>query len=308
MDDRAAILGDFVVIGKMTAEARARKLAELGVPGRGDDPAGGLEVAAFPEAGLEKSWFSSVPDPWEHTSHAFGFLDDTGGESDLIPLRHAAGMAPDPSLRDARIDVTLERLRVADYPGRGMHRILFDFYGQSQRQGGVEDLHFNVLVRAREGESAAVIGVPIFVGLGVGLTGVAFRCATVNVKNDSDDAILAALDSDVMKSGLQLLETAQPAIGVVSCLAVALTKMLAKRNRNVGVQDFSMGLDLGGTANGVRLRLGTYFAVQVPDEIAASCWDDWAYNRQSGLLVKRAKPATPIGYNYMAFGIRRHAA
>jgi hypothetical protein len=312
---------DLVVIGKMSAEQRAQKLMEVGDLA---EPGEDMDEMTL-QSGLSfKALFDAVTRPWEHTSHAFGFLDpadagrdlDAGASGrvralsapspDLVPVRNAADLEPDASLRDARIDITLERLRVAAYPGRGMHRILFDVYARSQREGGADDLHFNVLVRAREGESAAVIGVPVFVGLGVGPSGVALRCATVNVKNEDDESLLEAFDSDVMKNGLQLLSTAQPAVGVVSCMAVALTRSLATRHRNVAVQEFSMGLDLGGTPTGARLRLGTYFAVQAPDDTAATCWDEWAYNRLSGLLVKRDTPGKPIPYNYVAFGVRRH--
>ena len=299
---------ELVVIGKMSAEQRAQKLMELGdlaQPGEDMDDntlQSGFQIRDLVGKGL----FDSTTRPWEHTSHVFGFLEPDPAGNDLIPVRNAGTLPPDPSLRDARIDITLDRLRVAAYPGRGTHRILFDFHGQSTRAGGTDDLHFNVLVRAREGESAAVIGVPVFVGLGVASSGVSLRCATVNVKNEDDETLLAALESDVMKNGLQLLATAQPAVGVVSCLALALTKSLAKRHRNVAVQEFAMGLDLGGAATGARLRLGTFFAVQAPDDIAATCWDDWAYSRMSGLLVKRDAPSRPIPYNYVAFGVRRH--
>lgn len=295
---------DLVVIGRMSAEQRAQKLMEVGDLA---DPGEDMDDKTL-QSGLQiKALFSSVTRPWEHTSHVFGFLEGVGGDADLVPVRNAAGLPADESLRDARIDITLERLRVAAYPGRGTHRILFDFYGRSQREGGTDDLHFNVLVRAREGESAAVIGVPVFVGLGVGAGGVSLRAATVNVKNDDDEALLSALDSDIMKNGLHLLSTAQPAVGVVSTMAVALTRALAQRHRNVAVQEFSMGLDFGGAPTGARLRLGTYFAVQAPDDVAATCWNDWAYSRLSGLLVKRDAPQRPIPYNYVAFGVRRHA-
>lgn len=299
---------DPVVIGKMSAEERAQKLmelADLAEPSEDLDEntlQSGFQIQHL----IEKGLFSPTTRPWEHTSHVFGFLEGVPAGADLIPLRNAADVSPDTSLAGGRIDITLERLRVAAYPGRGAHRILFDFFGQSQRQGGADDLHFNLLARAREGESAAVLGLPIFVGLGVGAGGVSFRCLTVNVKNDDDEALLAAFESDVMKNGLQLLSTVQPAVGVVSCLAVTLTRALAKRHRNVAVQEFSLGLDLGGAPTGARLRTGTYFAVQAPDDVAATCWDDWAYHRLSGLLVKRDAPNKPIPYNYVALGVRKH--
>ena len=100
----------------------------------------------------------------------------------------------------------------ASYPGGGLHRVLFDFYAQHQVPGGAEDLHFNATFRVREGEHAAVVGFPIFIGLNVGTEGVAFRCYTVNVANEEDERLLGFLESDVFKSGLRLATTAQPAI------------------------------------------------------------------------------------------------
>jgi hypothetical protein len=296
---------DVVVLAKMPAEERAQKLMELADLA---EPMEDMDDKTL-QSGLQvKNLFSSVTRPWEHTSHVFGFLDASDARGALMPVKSALDLPADASLAGAQVDITLDRLRVAAYPGRGAHRILFAFAARNQRKDGADDLHFNVLVRAREGESAAVVGVPVFSGLGVGPSGVLLQCTTVNVKNEDDEALLAAFESDVMKDGLQLLSTAQPAVGIVSCLAVALTKSLAKRHRNVAVQDFTMGLDLGGAAVGTRLRLGTYFAVQAPDEALATCWDDWAFNRLSGLLVKRDTPGKPIPYNYVAFGVRRHGS
>jgi hypothetical protein len=85
----------------------------------------------------------------------------------------------DLSLKNARVNVALNALRVADYPGSGTHRVLFDFYGRNQVPGATEDLHFNASYRAREGEHAAVRGYPIFLGLGVAQVGVAFHFHTV---------------------------------------------------------------------------------------------------------------------------------
>ena len=70
------------------------------------------------------------------------------------------------------------------------------FAAQNQAAEGVEHLHFNAAYRVREGEHAAVLGDPIFVGLRVGPEGLAFRCFTVNVKNDQDEAFLGFLDGE----------------------------------------------------------------------------------------------------------------
>lgn len=149
----------------------------------------------------------------------------------------------DLTLKNARVNIALDRLRIADYPGRGTHRILFDFYAQNQVPGNIEHLHFNATYSVREGEQAAILGYPIFVGLGVGAAGLAFRCYVVNVKNEEDGAFLNFLESDVFKAGLKLTATVQPAVAPLSEMAFALTKGIARRRRNVPVQEFFLGLD-----------------------------------------------------------------
>ena len=92
---------------------------------------------------------------------------------------------------------------MADYPGRGMHHILFDFAVQNQTEQGPEPVHLNAGYRVAEGDHAAVSGRPVFTGLHVGGEGLLLQCATVNVKNESDEALLGFLDSDAFKTGLQ---------------------------------------------------------------------------------------------------------
>ncbi len=51
-------------------------------------------------------------------------------------------MQADPTLKNARIKIALNRLRVAAYPGGGMHRVLLHFFAQNQVPGKTENLHF----------------------------------------------------------------------------------------------------------------------------------------------------------------------
>ena len=200
-----------------------------------------------------------------------------------------------------------QSLRVADYPGGGTHRILFDFYARNQVPGASEDLHFNAAYRAREGERAAVRFYPIFVGLGVGAVGVAFHFHTVNVKTDADEAFLDFLDGDAFKAGLKLVTTAQPAIAPLPGMALALTKSIAGRNRNVSVQDCHLGLDFAGTAMGARLAVGDDIAVQIPETLQRVWdWQDWVYEPRAGLIVSRADPNALIPYNSVVFGVSRY--
>ncbi|HKV12230.1 MAG TPA: hypothetical protein VJ725_29060, partial [Thermoanaerobaculia bacterium] len=245
--------------------------------------------------------------PWQHTAHAFGHLAPAVPGGDLLPIRHAGNIEPDVSLRSARIKITLSGLRVADYPGRGTHRILFDFYAENQVPGGPEPLHFNATYRVREGEQTAVLGYPLFLGLKVGRDGVSFKCFTVNIKNEEDESFLDFLESDVFRAGLKLATTAQPALAPFATMSYNLTRGIAARNRNVPVQDFFLGLDFSSNPMGARLAEGSYIAVQIPETLrVAWSWDDWAYDPSHGRVVNRSDPTLLVPFNYIVFGVTRY--
>lgn len=291
------------VLGNMNPAQAADKLREMGEY----EAASALET--LPEVNtFGKPGFWSFQDkPWQHTSHAFGYLAPAVPDTELLPIRHAGNIEPDLLLKNSRVKITLDRLRVADYPGSGTHRILFDFYAQNQVHGTVEHLHFNATYRVREGGQAAIIGYPIFLGLNVGSEGVAFKCYTVNVKNDDDEALLNYLESDVFTAGLKLTAIAQPAIAPLSEMAVALTKSIASRHRNVPVQEFYLGLDFTNIATRARLASGSYLAVQIPETLERVWdWDDWVYHSTSGQVVNKDDPAQLIPYNYLVFSVSQY--
>ena len=182
---------------------------------------------------------------------------------------------------------------------------MFEFSASNRlKNGQTENTKFSQAFTAREGQSAAFIGYPIFFGLNTGTEGVAFRCRTINVSNNNDEQILAFLKSETFKAGLKLAETAQPAITPLTEMVVGVTKMLANRNKNVVVQDFFMGLDFSTGAGGARLREGTYIAVQIPEtfEIAFK-WEEWAYDQENGRIVNKVSPNQLIPYNFISFSV-----
>ena len=297
---------DLPVLGKLPRELAVTKLRELGE----DDVAEALEAAeetsrkGGPTFGGRWSFWSAQNEAWQHTAHTFGYLAPSPPGSGPLPIQHAGNIAADTSLRNSRIKISLDRLRVADYPGSGTHRVLFDFYAQNQLPGNVEHLHFNATYRVREGEQAAIVGYPIFVGLNVGSEGLSFKCYTVNVQNDEDEAFLGFLESDVFKAGLKLAATAQLAIAPFSDMAMALTRRIATRNRNVPVQDFYLGLDFSDIPMRARLATGSYLAVQIPETFQTIwSWSDWVYDPSNGQVVSRADPDQLIPYNYVVFGV-----
>ncbi len=246
------------------------------------------------------------PNPWQHTAHAFGYFAP-GAAAHTLPIQDAGSLAPDSSLKGQRIKVTLDRLRIADYPGSGEHHLLLDFYAQNQVAGSSENLHFNATYTVRAGEQAAIRGYPIFLGLNVGANGVMFRCYIVAVSNSQDTAFLSFLNSDVFKAGLTLVKTAQPAVAPLSEIAYGLTRSIAQRNQNVAVQNIELGLDFTQIATGARLAEGSYIAVQIPGTLQAVWdWRDYVFSLNSGQVVKRDDPTTMIPYNYLVFSVSRY--
>jgi hypothetical protein len=308
-------LDEIPVIGHMSLAEAETKLRAVGEIEAADVLLRGLEETPFEAYAMDKGdrtpWArvgkQLGPRPWQHTSHTFGYLAPAPPGSDLLAIQHAGNIAPDETLRNGRIRITLNALRVADYPGGGMHHVLFDFYAQNQVPGDMQHLHFNATHRVREGEQAGLVGKPIFVGLNVGAEGVAFRCRTINVKNQEDEAFLAFLESDTFKSGLKLATTVQPVLAPFSEMALALTKAVASRNRNIAVQSFEMGLDFARIPTGARLAQGAYLAVQIP-ETAEAVWDwrEWVYNPNNGRVVNVNDQGKLIPYNYIIFGLSRY--
>jgi len=298
---------DLPVLGALPPEEAAAKLRQLGETEAAEalEEAETKEVVSYQITRKIRWPFSTKP--WQHTAHAFGYLAPAPPGSDPLPIQGAGAIAADPTLKNARVKITLDRLRVADYPGGSTHRVLFDFYAQNQVPGDVEHLHFNATYRVREGESAALLGYPVFVGLNVGTEGVAFKCYTVNVGNEADEAFLGFLESDAFKAGLRLASAAQPVIAPFSEMAFGLTRTIAARNRNVPVQDFFMGLDFSPIATRARLAEGSYLAVQIPETVHTVWdWNEWVYNPANGRVVNKDDPSQLIPYNYVVFGVSRY--
>lgn len=302
---------DLPVLGKMPPEQAAAKLREIG----DEETADRLEMAAEGPGGQAKSfefggrknWWPFQDKPWQHTSHAIGYLAPAQPGSSLLPIHEVSNIPADTNLKQARVKITLNRFHVAAYPGAGLHRVLLHFSAQNQAHGKTEPLHFNATYRAYQGDRAGVQGYPIFVGLNVGSEGLIFKCRTINVQNDQDEAFLSFLESDVFKSGLKLVSTAQPVLAPFSEMAYQLARSIGARNRNVSVQDFDLGLDFGTIPMGARLAEGAYLAVQIPDSLQRIWdWNDWVYAPTTGQVVKRADPQQVIPYNYLVFGIARY--
>jgi hypothetical protein len=295
------------VIGDMEPEQAIIKLREIGE----------FELAEQLKRAEQNPLRSGVPGkgrwplkknkPWQHSSHAFGYIHPCLSKDDPQAIHAIEAIDPDSRLQKTRIKITLNHLRAASYPGGNIHRILLHFSAQNQTVDGVEPLHFNATYRVQEGERAGIQGYPIFVGLNVGFEGLTLRCRTINVSNDQDESFLRLMESDTFKAGLRLLSIAQPALAPCSETLFCVAEAIAKRYRNIPVQDIELGLGFSTLPMSGRLAEGVYLAVQIPESSQVAWdWDEWVYLPTKGRIVKRSDHQQLIPYNYLAFGISRY--
>jgi hypothetical protein len=295
---------DVPVLGALSPDMAADKLTEIGELELASKLRAAPREAQYRKSGLWGWPFRTKA--WQHTTHAFGFIAPMRAVKGRREIRDVAAIEPDLELKRSRVKVTLDALRIEEYPGSGTHHILFDFYAQNQLRPAPEHLHFNATYRVRHGEQAAIRGFPIFLGLTTGDDGLSFRFFTVNVKNERDQAMLSFLESDTFKAGLRLVTVAQPAIAPLTDLAINITKEIATRNQNVAVQDVYLGLDFSDSTTGARLRLGSYIAVQVPADEVRFSWSDWMLDTANRSIVRKDSPDTVLPYNYFIFAVTKY--
>src|SRR5215212_10800492 len=167
---------DVLTIGQLPPRRAAAKLRQMGDPIAADALAQRARRSAS-----ERLFGLGAPKPWEFTTHQIGYLaPPPAGSVTPQALQYAGMIAPDPALKNARINIHLDRLRIYDYPGSGEHQIMFTFKAQNQLPHGPELVSFSQLYRAQEGQQAGINGSPIFIGLNVGGLGIALQGFTVN--------------------------------------------------------------------------------------------------------------------------------
>lgn len=217
-------------------------------------------------------------------AHVYGFIEAGDSPSERLKIVPASSVTADQNLLGHPIKVTLDAFRVQEYPGTGLHTVLFDFQGRDQAGSEEQDLQFASVLQVHDHDNAAVSGVPIFTGLTVPRDGLSFKARTISIRSSGDETILRVLQSSLFKDGLRLLGQVQPALPQLVGLAGGITENLLKRRWNKQVQLFDLGLDFGMSRTSSRLRLGSYVAVQVPDPNLWN-WDNWFYDPNSMNIV-----------------------
>ena len=202
---------------------------------------------------------------YAHTAHVYGFIAEGDPTTDRVPIVPAASIKADKTLVTNSIKVTLDAFRIQEYPGLGLHTVLFDFIGRDQAGDESQDLRFASVFKANDKDNAALNGAPVFTGLTVPPDGLSFQARTITIRSAGDETILNVLQSAAFKDGLKLLGHVQPALPQLVGLAGGITENLLKRRWNRQVQCFDLGLDFSRSLTSARLRRGSYVVVQVPD-------------------------------------------
>ncbi|MBS1911114.1 MAG: hypothetical protein JST22_03935 [Bacteroidetes bacterium] len=243
--------------------------------------------------------------PWLSTSHVFGYMAPagTGGPAEIIP---AGSVVPDRTLIQQQLRITLDAVRAASYPGRGPRTVLVHVVAENVAGNGAGSAEFSRRFTIGDRDSAAVSGLPVFNRLPVQSAGVLLTCAAVSVGNHADDQLLALLDGDVFKAGLDLATIAGPALALVTTFVAGITRAVLRGRRNAMIQRFDLGLDLSAIATRMKLAEGSYVALQLPHEQQAGWdWSRWRYDPATARIVARDATRRTLDLNYLVFGISR---
>lgn len=237
--------------------------------------------------------------PYKSTGMVLGFIPQGAKARQVMSI---ASVLADRTLIGKRIKITLDKFFVAKYPGFGTHSILCEFSGKNQVPGEMEELSFAMRFEARDDSGPAIAGAPIFMGLTVAPDGISFKGKTVNVKNSGDDMVMAVFETPAFKSGLTLLNTAQPALKPLTSLATATVSAIARRSSNAQIHTFELGLDFDGSATSARLSYGSYIVVQT-DEGSSWDWSEYEWNANGMALHPKGQADVTPHFNYMVFAV-----
>ena len=240
---------------------------------------------------------------WRGTEHTFGFLDT--GEARSGNILYAGSLEPDQDLIGSKINLLMGGLFTMNYPGWGRHNVLMHFninHAIADGSDEYQSIQFQQKFKSKENEGAGDMGNFIFVGITVPQHGLEFEVKTINVSNDLDEAALKVLEGDVVRKGLDLLNTTTESLSLVTSLGESLLSLVLTRNRNKIVQEFTLGLStMRGSDPVAKLRTGTYVAAQVRrDQLD---WDDWKYDPGKGIITFKKDESLRLPYNHILFSV-----
>ncbi len=222
----------------------------------------------------------------------------------------ASSIAPQNSLKNKILDVTLDRFHIQRYPGSSMHTIQINFSvehlvnlaGKTSDDVLVkQDILYGYIVEAVDGQAAPPVGAAIFRGLRI-QNELQMTIATLHLVDRVEQHILEMLQSDVMKKGLTLLSTTNPVFSMISELVMGTTQMFLSRNKNRAIHKVPIGLLINAAEANPKLREGSYLLIQADTD-----WfklNDYCWNRARS-RVEHKELHEELPFNYMVFSIKK---
>jgi hypothetical protein len=249
--------------------------------------------------------FSRKRQPFSYTGSQVGHIQ--AGQDRYLRIVDPRDIEPDRTLAGQRVTVQLTQALVVRYPGRGTHEILLHF-DAGDRGMKDERMQFGSTVRSADASTPALVGQVLFSGLLVAPDGLSIRLRTINVRSEDDAKLLAVLQSDVFRAGLDVAASVGPAIGLLSQTLGSIATYFATRASNMPVQDGLLAIGLQrDLVDAPKLRLGSYVLAQAPSTVGGRLWSwaDYVYDRERGVIVESRNRDAAISYNYIALGIGR---
>lgn len=242
---------------------------------------------------------------WKTKTHVYGYIGlRSAGPATPQAVENAFDIAPDQTLNGQSLRLTIDRLRVRKYPGKGTHDIAFFCSARTQVGNDVTPIEYSVGYSATEGDQVPAVGITMFEGIRVVGSYINLACGTTNVDTKKDKTFFLVLTDSVFTQGLKLLDTAQPALLPLTALTKGVRQELEGQHKGVPVQKWEIGLDLTSVSTRIKMREGSYLVIQIPPEDEPQWkWTDWEYS--GGRIQKKATPAVLIPYNYMVIGASR---
>lgn len=252
-----------------------------------------------------QAWpWNRKPRAWEHSSYTYGFIPGKRTSKDVLSITEARTIRADETLRNSRVTISLDFIRIFDFPGKGLHRILFRFNAINFLEKQEQPVSFNHTFPVMEGQRGPISGYPVFIGLRTGTELLQFSTELINVSNDQDDRFLQRMESGIVKNGMKLIETLNPVIPVMNEYATGIMEMIGNRNRNVSIVSPEFGLYFDKNPSRLKLAEGSYIAVQT-SEPEKFKWEEWKFDKGSGAFINQDGTMKDLPFNYFVFSISR---
>jgi len=240
---------------------------------------------------------------WACKPHAIGYIHPNLIK-DKVPIYPVNKLKTNDenNLTSQKIVIRLDKFRVANYPGIGLHKIMVNFeanhYISSTKE--TKEFHFNHVYEIRDKQSIPISGLPIFIGLEPSKVGLTLNVKTINISNRIGKTFLSFLKSNFFRKSLELASGFIPIISMVSSLAIDLTYVIVKKTiLHRPVQTFSISLSKNDIATTPKLARGSYVAVQHP--LDTWVWKKWKYESNTGRIVDST--GRMMKYNYLIFSV-----